>query len=279
MKTALVISSFVAASHVGATASAFCLRRLGIQTHILPTTLLGRHPGWGVPGGGAVDATMLADMWDGVAAQNIAFDAVMTGYMANPEHTYLAARIIQAVRRKNPSAYILVDPVMGDNDRLYVDANIASAIGSELIPMADIITPNVWELGYLTKSKPQTLAAITEAAKSLSPDVLVTSVPVNHHIGALLQSGPDAGFVQHKKFEAVPHGGGDALAGTFLAHILHGASPGEALAKSTAAVFDMLSAAVQHDMGELPLIRRQDALISAPPLDIEKLPSKRPDRD
>jgi len=63
MKTALILSSNVAASQVGATASAFCLRRMGINTIVLPTTVLGRHPGWGDPGGKAVPATQLRDMW------------------------------------------------------------------------------------------------------------------------------------------------------------------------------------------------------------------------
>jgi len=91
MKTALVISSYVAASRVGATASAFCLRRLGVDTIVIPTTVLGRHPGWGTPGGQALNASHLLNMWTAIKAQNIKIDAVMTGYLADDDHIDIAA--------------------------------------------------------------------------------------------------------------------------------------------------------------------------------------------
>jgi len=114
MKTVLLISSFVSSSQVGATASAFCLRRLGLEVIILPTTLFGRHPGWGAPGGQAVDHETLSSMWQAIKAQNIKFDAVMSGYMAAEDHIDLTVSIIKTVRSHNPSVKILVDPVKGE---------------------------------------------------------------------------------------------------------------------------------------------------------------------
>ena len=82
----LILSSTVASSRVGASAASFCLQRLGIETIVLPTTLMGRHPGWGNPGGGATDAAVLRDIWKAVTAQEIKFDAVLTGYMLSLIH-------------------------------------------------------------------------------------------------------------------------------------------------------------------------------------------------
>lgn len=271
MKTALVISSFVAASRVGATASAFCLRRLGIETIILPTTVLGRHPGWGVPGGRALDSDHLRDMWSAIKAQDIKIDAVMTGYLAANDHIDLAADIIADVKAANKDALIMVDPVMGDNGRLYVPDSRAQAIKDVLIPLADIITPNSWELSYLTGQPADNRKAVLEALTDIRTHTLVTSVISGLEIGALYQDDTDVLFTGHKRFDAVPHGGGDALAATFLAHRLNGRDPETSLSQSVASIFAILSAAVKSDAGELPLIREQDALINAKALIVEKL--------
>ena len=271
MKTTLVISSFVAASRVGASASAFCLRRLGIETVTLPTTLLGRHPGWGRPGGGPVPLETLESMWVGIKGQDIQFDAVLTGYMASQSQINLAARIIKHVKHSNPDALIIVDPVMGDHGKLYVDEAIAQAIKTHLLPLADLITPNVWELGYLTGLPVKSQTEIFRAARNAHAGTIVTSVPDSDQIGAAFICGNQAALVSHQRFTTIPHGGGDALAGTLLAHRLLGLSPEDALAKAVASIFEIISNANDEDAGELPLIRRQDALATATPLCIQEL--------
>jgi len=146
----LILSSTVASSRVGASAASFCLQRLGIETVVLPTTLMGRHPGWGAPGGGATSSDMLWDMWSGVTAQNIKFDAVLTGYMGDVAHIDLGVEIIRHIKTQNPKAMIAIDPVMGDHGQLYIPEDRAIGILERLIPMADFITPNVWELDFIS---------------------------------------------------------------------------------------------------------------------------------
>ena len=271
MKTTLVISSYVAASRVGATASAFCLRRLGIDTIVIPTTVLGRHPGWGDPGGEALSAKHLRSMWAAIKTQNIHIDAVMTGYLAEDEHINVALDIISDVKAANPDAVILIDPVMGDNGKLYVPESRAIAITENLLPAADIITPNVWELSYITKTPTDDFTNILNTASTLHSASLITSVVHENSIGAIFIDSPARYYVHHKEFASVPHGGGDSLAATFLAHLLMGDLRRDALAKSVASIFAILSAAVAEDAGELPLIREQDALVIAKPLPIEIL--------
>lgn len=271
MKTALIISSYVGASCVGATASAFCLRRLGVETIVIPTTVLGRHPGWGTPGGHPLSASHLRDMWGAIKAQDLRIDAVMTGYLADNTHIDIAAEIISDVKKKNSEAIILVDPVMGDNGRLYVPESRAKAIIAKLLPLADIITPNAWELSFITDKPATHLEAILETLSDMKTACLVTSVPHGKTIGALFIDGPARYFVHHKSFQSVPHGGGDSLAATFLAHLLSGDLRRDALAKSVASIFAILSAAIETNARELPLVREQDALIIAKPLPIKIL--------
>jgi pyridoxine kinase len=126
-----------------------------------------------------------------------------------------------------------------------------------LIPQADFITPNMWELDYI-KSRRASL-----------PDRLITSVPDGDDIGAVWQSGTKAGTkshtksmgerwqVSHVKFDSVPHGGGDSLAALFLGRLLLEETHANALAKSVATVFELMRAADALDAGELPLVRMQ----------------------
>ena len=252
----LILSSTVASSRVGASAAGFCLQRLGIETVVLPTTLLGRHPGWGEPGGGPVKSVILRDVWAGIKAQDIHFDAVLTGYMGEAGHIQLGVDIIDHVKAGNPDALIAVDPVMGDHGRLYIPESRAEALIRDLVPKADFITPNVWELEYMQSR-----------AKHL-PDRLITSAPDGEKIGAVWQAGRERWQVSHDKFEAVPHGGGDSLAALFLGQRLLGLPPKAALAKSVSSIFEIMRAADALDVGELPLVRMQAFINDAIPLGV-----------
>jgi len=187
----------------------------------------------------------LRDVWTGVAAQNIHFDAVLTGYMGDPAHIDLGVDMIDHVKSENPDALIAVDPVMGDHGELYIPESRAAAIIERLIPKADFITPNVWELAYI------------ESRGSALPDRLITSAPDGENIGAVWQSRTERWQVSHAKFDSVPHGGGDSLAALFLGRLLLGESHAAALAKSVASVFELMRAADALDAGELPLVRMQ----------------------
>ncbi len=209
---------------------------------------MGRHPGWGAPGGGATDPAVLSDVWAGVAAQNLKFDAVLTGYMGDRAHINLGCDIIDYVKTRNPEAMIAVDPVMGDHGQLYIPDDRAAAIIKRLIPKADFITPNLWELDFI-KSR--------LADGETLPHRLITSVLDGDNIGAVWQDNQSRWQVSHAKFESVPHGGGDSLAALFLGRLLLGETPANALARAVACVFELMRAADALDAGELPLVRMQ----------------------
>jgi|GEM_PF-226381 len=288
MKTVLIISSFVSASHVGAGNSAFCLQRLGLETAILPTTIFGRHPGWGPPGGTLTPPDLLSQIWEGIRAQGLMFDAVMTGYMGHPEHIALSCEIITYLKRQNPALIVLVDPVMGDRTskpgqlgatgQLYVKEPVARALIEDLLPLANITTPNLWELEYITQETPTGLNAIYDITKRKLPcESLVTSVPItgktgNSEIGVMWNTSSESYYVSHEKFLSVPNGGGDALAGTFFAHRLNGVAGQTALNAATSSIFEIMTAADLDDLGELPLIRKQDALLYPPALTLWTAP-------
>ncbi len=277
MKTVLVISSFVASSRVGAGAAAFCLRRLGLDAVILPTTLMGRHPGWGTPGGGAVSVEHMEAMWSAIRDQGLVFDGILTGYMGEEPHITLAAKIIAETRLNNADSLVLVDPVMGDHGSLYIPEHRAQAVINTLLPLADIITPNLWELSYLSGQNSLTEQDIVSFCQTLQSHSIITSVPDGDHIGAIWvdhsasSQGMIAGQISHRRFERTPHGGGDCLAALVMAHRLAGDNLALSTQKSVASIFEIMKTAHQNmlkgeDDGELPLVEAQNALIQAPSL-------------
>jgi len=271
MKRALVISSQLAVSSVGAKNTAFCLRRLGVETAVLPTTLMGRHPGWGDPGGQVTDTHILKEMWQGVSAQEYQFDAVVTGYMGSVQNVELSADIIGSIKQQNPDTIILVDPVMGDHGKLYIAESVAQAILSNLVNIADIITPNVWEFSYMLSQALPDMKAIQSALLDYGGKALITSVRHHGRIGALSYHSDGLTFIGHEEFEKIPHGGGDALAGCLAAHLLNGRTDSEAARRAVSSIFSIMQRAVQEGRRELPLIAHQRLLLDAPLLSQSKI--------
>src|SRR5580698_1461711 len=149
---------------------ALALSRLGIEPILVPTVQFGRHPGWGAPGGMPVGADTMAAMLQGIDAQGALgrLDAVITGYFASVDQVEVAARALDTVRAASPAARLVVDPVMGDDGKgLYVREDVAKAIAADLIPRADLIAPNAWELARLTDLPVDDAGTAVKAARSL----------------------------------------------------------------------------------------------------------------
>ena len=271
MKRALVISSQVAASSVGANNSAYCLRRLGVETVILPTTLMGRHPGWGTPGGGVTPIAILSDIWSGIQAQKLFFDAVLTGYMGSVENAQFASEVIQSVKAGNPEATIVVDPVMGDQGKLYIPEDVAQTIMHELIPLADIITPNVWEFSHMVQKKFTDIKSIQKALLDYGGCALVTSVKHHGLIGALSYHSSGLTYFGHEQFDRVPNGGGDALAGLLLAHTLNDIVDEEAARRAVSSVFEIMRHANENGDTEFPLTAQQHCIEKANLLSMSRI--------
>lgn len=149
----LALSSQVAFGHVGLSAAVPVLQLKGHHVTALPTVILSNHPGWPHVAGQQVPVETLAGMIaalddNGWLAQH---DTVLTGYLPSADHVALAVQVIDRLRQLRPDLRVIVDPVLGDHPKgLYIDANAAQAIRANLPCRADILTPNQFELGWLT---------------------------------------------------------------------------------------------------------------------------------
>ena len=228
----LILSSFVASSPVGGGLQVLALARLEVESVLAPTVMLGRHPGLGPPGGGAVDPAMFESVLGGIEANGVfaRAEAVICGYFADPAQVAAAVRTIDAVSAARPAAMIVVDPIMGDSTGgLYVKPEVARALADELVPRAGLVAPNAWELGRLTGTVIASPADALAAARELGRPALISSIPVGRAIGVMWTDGREAWLAAHGRSAIDPKGAGDLLTALFTAALLGGATPADAL--------------------------------------------------
>jgi len=175
----LAVSSQVVRGHIGLSAIVPALQALGHEVWPLPTIVLSNHPGHRNAAGVRTPVDRLDAMLDALSANGWLgeIDAVLTGYLPSAEHAAFAVRAIERVRQIGSEAIVLVDPVLGDEPKgLYIDPAAAAAIRDTLLPLADVTTPNRFELGWLTGRALGTLDEVKAAAMALGrPSVAVTS--------------------------------------------------------------------------------------------------------
>ena len=254
----IVISSHVVRGSVGNRAAVFALETLGHPVWAMPTIVMPWHPGKGPATRlrfsdedfeSAIDDLVKAP-WLGEVS------AILTGYFGSWAQPAAVAKLIKAAKAANPKLIYVCDPVMGDLGGLYVPQETASAIRDQLIPLADIATPNRYELQWMVGTALDSNQAIMEAALSLGPPrMLVTSaVPMmTGGTGNLLLSGRNAILAEHRLIENPPNGLGDLLAAVFLARILEGLDEEKALQLATASVFEVLARTTKRGGDELTL--------------------------
>jgi pyridoxine kinase len=257
-RAVIVVSSHVARGSVGNRAAVFALETLGFPVWAVPTVILPWHPGHSratriVPDPAAF-ASLMKDLegapWLGEVA------AVLSGYFGDASQVAATASLVNAVRARNPDALYLCDPVMGDSGGLYVSEAQALAIKDELMPIADIATPNRYELEWMTGAKLGEMKAAMIAAMHAGPaTMLVTSAPamLSGGTGNLLITPDEALLAEHRLIDKPPNGLGDLTAAVFLARLLSGQAAGKALQSTTAAVFEILARTAKRGGDELQL--------------------------
>jgi len=261
----LSIQSEVVYGHVGQGAARFALQRLGHEVWALPTVLYSNHAGYPHVQGEAIAAGLLTRLLDGLAANGrlAKCDAVLSGYLGNAEQGEVVADAVLRVKRANPRSLYCLDPVLGDNGRAYAKPGVAEAIARHLLPLADIVTPNCFELVQLSALPVRNRSDAKIAARRLGrPLVLVTSVPDGaERIGVLAVSGSEAWFVSTPLLQNVPHGAGDLFAALFLAEHQLGSKLVDPVRRTVGRVFRILAASCNEE--ELRLVSKQTLLFEA----------------
>jgi pyridoxine kinase len=272
---ALILSSFVAASRIGGAAQQYVLAAHRIDPVLVPTIMLGRNPARG-SGGQATPPDLFARMLADVEADALfgMVDLVITGHFSSAEQVEIAADALARIQAASTRApVVVVDPILGDAPKgLYVRPEVAQAIAQRLIPLADWITPNLWELTHLTGVEPTDAAATIAAARRLGKPALVTSSPAGPgEIGLLLVEAETATLFAHPRVADAPNGTGDLVTASFGAGLIEGLTPYAAAERAARAASETITAAQDWEAPELPIIALGERLVRpTAPLRIER---------
>lgn len=263
MPLALILSSFVAASRIGGAAQQYVLAAHKIDPVLAPTVMFGRTPARG--GRGEVTSPEVFRRMLGDIEADALFgmvDLIITGHFSDPAQVEIAAGVIERVRtaERNDAwgarPLVLVDPILGDHPKgLYVKYDVAEAVESRLVPQADWITPNIWELGFLADTQIETAEQARDAARALGRPALVTSVPAGPgEIGLLYVDKEEAVLFAHPRLEAAPNGAGDLVTASFGAGLVEGKDPRDAAERAARAAAEAVQAATLWKTTDLPIV-------------------------
>lgn len=243
----LVISSHVAFDPVGLAPAVAPMQRAGFDVVQLPTIVLSNHPARAHVGGTQISPAVLGEMTTALEANGWlgSFDAIYSGYLPSREHVVWVGNLVDHMRTLNPEITYICDPILGDEpEGIYIDMDAAEGLRDVLVPMSDILTPNCFELGWLTGQTVQTVEEASRAAALLArPMVAATSIPTS--VGTLANILLTSGRVAVKEvpeLEGVPHGTGDLFAGLLVSMLLQRQPYDISLAHAVAGVETVLNA-------------------------------------
>lgn len=204
------------------------LSMMGCECTILPTAVLSTHTG-GFSGYTFTDLTSdmmrIAEHWK---KEGISFDGIYTGYLGSSEQLNIVSNIIDMFA--TPDLKVIIDPVMGDNGKLYAgfDKSFAKGMAS-LCSKADVIVPNLTEAVYMTNAEytplPFTEEYVSNVLDSLMTlgckNAVLTGVAFDSNtLGASVRcEGKTEHFIE-EKINGMYHGTGDvfgsALVGAYV---------------------------------------------------------------
>lgn len=266
----LSIQSSVAYGHVGNSAAVFPLQRLGHEVWPVYTVNYSNHTGYGSWRGPMIPASDVAEVIRGIEERGALsrVDAVLSGYQGGSDIADVIIDAVARVKAANPKAVYACDPVMGNaKSGCFVADAIPPLLRDRVVPVADIITPNQFELGFLTGRDASDLASTldaVDAARAMGPaTVLVTSLerPEREEgtIEMLAVNDSGAWLVKTPYLPFKRNGSGDVTAALFTGHYASTGDAADALARTASSVFDLLTNTYEADSRELLLIESQDA--------------------
>jgi len=266
----LSIQSAVAYGHVGNSAAVFPLQRIGVEVLPVYTVNFSNHTGYGAWRGPMISPDDVREVITGIEERGVLgqIDVVLSGYQGGEGIGEVIIDAVARVKAANPSAVYACDPVMGNaKSGCFVAPAIPELLRNRVVPVADIITPNQFELGFLTGTEPDTIEstlASADEARAMGPStVLVTSVerPDRDPSSIEMMVVDDAGawIVQTPLLPMKANGSGGVAAALFTAHYRASGDAADALARTTSSVFDLLERTHRSGERELQLVESQES--------------------
>ena len=269
----LSIQSHVAYGHVGNSAAVFPLQRIGVEVWPVHTGQVSNHTGYGAWRGRAFSGEAIRAVVEGIDERGVLgeCDGVISGYLSSADIGEAVVDTVGRVKGANPAARYCCDPVIGDVGRgVFVRRGVPELIRERALPIADFVTPNQFELDFLTARTTATLAealAAVDALHALGPRVvLVTSLRLDDTpadaLDLVASDGIDRYRLRTPLLPLTINGAGDVIAALFFAHHLSTGSAAEALSLAASSLFGVLSRTAEQGSREMLLVEAQQEFVT-----------------
>jgi pyridoxine kinase len=267
------IQSHVAYGHVGNASAVFPMQRLGVEVWPIHTVQFSNHTGYGDWTGRVFDGQMIDELVDGMARRGALgrCNGILSGYMGSADIGEAILSAVGRVRTESLDAAYCCDPVIGDIGRgIFVRPGIPEFMRDKAVPAASVVTPNQFELDYLTGlpsgTTSQAKTAIA-ALRALGPKIaLVTSLHTQETPDDSIDmvAADDEGLwrVRTPKLDINVNGAGDAIAALFFVHVLRTGSAAEALGLAASSVYGLLKRTHEAGSRELLSVAAQDEFVT-----------------
>lgn len=261
MKSILSIQSAVTFGAVGNTMASLVMAVSGHHLCRVDTIQLAAHPGHGFRAGGSIDDSAFTDLLGGLQklGRTMPVAALMTGYIGSPGQIEPLAGFISDFSSRNTKIPVIIDPAIGDHGRLYVENTIAEGIARHLVPLAAVITPNQFELGWLTDHEIDNRDQAISAARQLMEKfprlqaVLLTGLMEDDKISDSLITRDSDTFYEKQGLGRGFPGGGDLFSAIFTASLVNGKGMAESAETASHLCHAILEESRKKGSGEILL--------------------------
>ncbi|CAF2955883.1 unnamed protein product [Rotaria sp. Silwood2] len=174
----LSIQSHVVHGFVGNKCAAFILQLYGFEVDLINSVHFSNHTGYKTVKGSRLSVDELQNIFQGLLANELLeYEYILTGYMGSGELLHVVAEYIRLIKSKFPHVKYVCDPVIGDNNKLYVDRSCIDVYKNEILPLADIITPNDFEIELLVEKQ------MNDTHNDTQDDIIWQSLRSLHNMG------------------------------------------------------------------------------------------------
>ncbi|MCQ1059984.1 pyridoxal kinase PdxY [Photobacterium sp. DNB23_23_1] len=273
MKGILSVQSHVVYGHAGNSSAVFPLQRMGFEVWPIHTVQFSNHTqyqeGWTGRAFAAEDITSLVSGMEAIG-QLANCEAVLSGYQGSAEQCLAIEDTVKKVKAANPKALYVCDPVMGAPDKgCIVAPGIAEHLINTLMPMADIIVPNQFELSQFASMEINSLEdAIKACQVALNKGPKMVLVKHLHSVSnemfsMMLATQEGCWLAQrpHLEFDKQPVGVGDLISALFTGQYLAKGNAEAAFSHCNDACYAVLKETSLRGEWELQTIAAQNEIV------------------
>jgi pyridoxine kinase len=197
----LTIQSHVVSGYVGNKCAVFPLQLHGFDVDPILSVQFSNHTGYGTWRGDVMTGDQLQAIVEGLESNGLldGYTHVLTGYIGSASMLRTVARLVRKLKMLNPQLVYVCDPVLGDNGKLYVPAELVGIYRDEVVPLATMLTPNQFEAELLTgmtiSTENDALVACKQLLATGPTSVVLTSLDLEEHE---LKNGDSSGAQHHQ---------------------------------------------------------------------------------